>query len=1002
MRLSLKRAAIAPFVLIAVFLLSLLTLAALLNGKVSFLNFASTNQVPLVRGLSNDFTADVVLGQPDFNQAIPGTVTAYKVAHPGGVYVDKSTIPNRVYIFDGLNSRMLGYKTLGKCEKTPETACTSDSDCGQQDSCKIDRLGPNSDHRPDIIIGQPASNTSACNGDGTHNLSNDFPTPSAASLCGVPPSEPSPAEGGSWESPATDAEGNLYLADFYNNRVLKYTDPFNTDVVADDVWGQPDFNSYKCDRGGAITNAGFCFINYAPTKPVVGGVDIDSQGNLWVVDGGNNRVLRFPKVNGVIKKEADIVLGQSNFTSKGSGSDLNKFSAPTVVRVSPSGTVYVGDAQNGRVVYFSSPITSGMTGKLLSGTSKKAGGLEFDIKKDNDPNSGGIWVAETDNHQIALFGEDGTVKKVLSKDTYRPNGNHEGHTNCPTQYDDDLCSLNAPRGSIGVTRDGDVIMTGSYSESALYYKHPIPTPTPGRSYEAVARFFAPPFTANTFDSKSFLGPRGVAATKDQLIVSDHGKIMFWNKPTYTSGDNGRPADGVVMTTDFSKFQDPYFFRIATSDNNLWAIYQNSLLRFPLPLTHGQMPSQRIELSSLRYISDNSLVNTTTFASSVFAAPDDKYLWLSLPNQNRVIRVLVPSGFTGDFKIDSIIGGPTVPKNTSVWHETCPTGLDQPCAPGTITKDTLGNLVLSDYFLENEGTGDLFFFKDALFPFDGKLKIKSIKDNFKKFTGIFGWQPIFGPNNEMIIGTAAFFNGVLRFPSVYENPLLTATSLKKLRDLSENYTQAFSGTFDPYGNLIMTDMNRGRVLIYLNPLKKLISDSRPTAQFSFSPHQGVSPLKVTFQNNTLAPKGETYSYFWDFGDGKTSTQINPVHTFVADPSIKGDQQVFYIKLTATNSKGDVSLPRQKSLTVTFPKKVKIDFSYTKDTKPAGTQVKFKSSTPNLEAIEIQSYLWTFGDGTTSTAVAPTHLYTKSGTYTVKLTITDKSLKIYVAKRDIQIP
>lgn len=999
MRYFFQRGIASPFLVIAFFLISLLALSFLLRGRISFLNFAALDKPSLVRGLANDLTADVVLGQPDFNQAIPGTVTPYKVAHPGGVYVDKSVTPNRVYIYDGLNSRMLGYKSLGKCQNSPATACTSDSDCGISDSCKIDRIGPGSDKKPDIIIGQKASNTSACNGDGTHNTSNNFPVPSASSLCGVPPSEPSPAEGGSWQSPATDSEGNLYMADFYNNRVLKYNDPFNSDVIADDVWGQPDFTSFKCDRGGPVSNSGFCFINYAPVKPVVGGVDIDKKGNLWVVDGGNNRVLRFPKVGNSIKKEADLVLGQPNFTSKSPGVDLNKLNAPTVVRVNTAGTVYVGDAQNGRVLYYPSP-TTGMTGKLLSGTSKKAGGIEFDIKKDSDPNSGGIWVTETDNHQIALFSETGEVKKVLSKDTYRPNGNHEGHSNCPTQYDEDLCSLNTPRGSMGVTRDGDVIVAGSYSESALYYKHPIPTPTPGKSYEAVTRFFAPPFTANAFDSKSLLGPRGIAATDDQLIVSDHAKIMFWNNPSYTSSDNGRAADGVLMTTDFFKFLDPYFFRITTSDNNLWAIYQNSLLRFSLPLSHGEMYAERLQFSDLKYINNNERVGFETFASDIYASPDDRYLWLSFPNQNRVARVLVPENYQGDYKIDAIIGGATIPENKSIWHEPCPPNLDQPCAPGSVTKDRYGNIVVSDYFLENEGTGDIFFFKDSLFPFDNKLKVKSINANFKKFPDVHGWQPIFGPNNEMIIGTAAFFDGSLRFPAIYKDPT-TTSRLQKIGELAENYTQAFSGTFDPLGNLLVTDMNRGRVLAYLNPLKQITNDL-PIARFSYSPHSGESPLTVKFTNNTEVPKGDKFSYLWDFGDGTTSTETSPSHKYKFVSAKKDDQKIFYASLKVTNSKGFSSNPRTKSVTVSAEKaQVQINIKHTiLPKKQSKTGVKLSILTENLTTV-MDQVVWDFGDGSPiSTAISPTHYY-QTGKYTIKVTILDKNKNTYTAKKIITI-
>lgn len=78
--------------------------------------------------------------------------------------------------------------------------------------------------------------------------------------------------------------------------------------------------------------------------------------------------------------------------------------------------------------------------------------------------------------------------------------------------------------------------------------------------------------------------------------------------------------------------------------------------------------------------------------------------------------------------------------------------------------------------------------------------------------------------------------------------------------------------------------------YVNPPSSY-DDNKPTANFSFEVEQ---PLKVVLTNRSFDAK----SYKWDFGDGKTSTEENPIHRY----SKKG---VYKITLTAKNgSKTDV--------------------------------------------------------------------------------------------------
>src|SRR6187200_2677623 len=106
----------------------------------AMLGLAGATAAAPVRGKSGDLWADIVLGQPDFGQITPNQVTARRLFNPGGVIVDRSVRPARVYVYDGGNSRVLGLSHLGHIASGPDAgkSCTSDSDAPGS-SCVIDQ-----------------------------------------------------------------------------------------------------------------------------------------------------------------------------------------------------------------------------------------------------------------------------------------------------------------------------------------------------------------------------------------------------------------------------------------------------------------------------------------------------------------------------------------------------------------------------------------------------------------------------------------------------------------------------------------------------------------------------------------------------------------------------------------------------------------------------------------------------------------------------------------------
>lgn len=140
---------------------------------------------------------------------------------------------------------------------------------------------------------------------------------------------------------------------------------------------------------------------------------------------------------------------------------------------------------------------------------------------------------------------------------------------------------------------------------------------------------------------------------------------------------------------------------------------------------------------------------------------------------------------------------------------------------------------------------------------------------------------------------------------------------------------------------------------------------PVAAFSNT----SGSLSVSFTDATTnTPTG----WLYDFGDGNTSTSQNPTHVYAAPGN-------YTVCLTTTNACGSDSSCTPITVTCAAP-----TAAFTNTT--GALSVDFTDgSTSNGGGAT--GWSWTFGDGNTSTAQNPTHVYAAPGTYTVCLTTTD---------------
>lgn len=153
-------------------------------------------------------------------------------------------------------------------------------------------------------------------------------------------------------------------------------------------------------------------------------------------------------------------------------------------------------------------------------------------------------------------------------------------------------------------------------------------------------------------------------------------------------------------------------------------------------------------------------------------------------------------------------------------------------------------------------------------------------------------------------------------------------------------------------------------------------AKPVAHFTELPPSGCWPLTVNFTNTSTDITGTFFTNFaWTFGDGGTASVGTAAtsHTY----TLAG---TFPVQLIVTDNVGcKDTLVKPADITVYKPAAA----FYANNTHPCvGATVIFT----NLSSGIVSSY-WLFGDGSTSSATAPTHVYTATGSYTVRLVVTD---------------
>jgi adhesin/invasin len=318
----------------------------------------SSSYMPEVAALhTNGQAASNLIGQtatngtPNYTASVPNNPINVGMSSPAGVSVD--TVRHKVYVADTNNNRVLVFDLSTANEFV--------------------------DYKADYVIGQ--SNFSVT------RQNRGAPTPAANSL-----KNPS-------QVTVEPVSGSVYVSDTGNNRVLIFDTVSASDPDAQYVIGAGDFTS--TNTSGVV----------APNRMLSPrGIAFSGSGaslKVYIADKDFNRVLVFGSISSN-SQNAEYVLGQTDFIGSGAALSQSSLASPGGVVVDPSGTVYVADTNNNRVLGWTSAITSnGQNANLVLGqtwffsNSEGVSSTTMSRPQDVGVNAAGrLYVADTNNNRV--------------------------------------------------------------------------------------------------------------------------------------------------------------------------------------------------------------------------------------------------------------------------------------------------------------------------------------------------------------------------------------------------------------------------------------------------------------------------------------------------------------------------------------------------------------------------------------------------------------------------